>query len=64
MTLDNEFKEQTEKLVTETLELYKNPPDELSDAAREEAKVSTFTNELPPLLKGLEQSIFRNPIEC
>ena len=24
MTLDNEFKEQTEKLVTETLELYKN----------------------------------------
>tara|TARA_R110002012_G_scaffold1132_1_gene4714 strand:+ start:711 stop:3740 length:3030 start_codon:yes stop_codon:yes gene_type:complete len=46
----------------ETLELYKNPPDELSDAAREEAKVSTFTNELPPLLKGLEQSIFRNPI--
>ncbi len=46
----------------ETLELYKNPPDELSDAAREEAKVSTFTNELPPLLKSLEQSIFRNPI--
>jgi len=46
----------------ETLELYKNPPDELSDAAREEARVSTFTNELPPLLKGLEQSIFRNPI--
>ena len=24
MTLDNDFKEQTEKLVTETLELYKN----------------------------------------
>ena len=24
MTLDNEFKEQTEKLVSETLELYKN----------------------------------------
>ena len=24
MTLDNEFKEQTEKLVTDTLELYKN----------------------------------------
>ena len=24
MTLDNEFKEQTERLVTETLELYKN----------------------------------------
>jgi len=24
LTLDNEFKEQTEKLVTETLELYKN----------------------------------------
>ena len=24
MTLDNEFREQTEKLVTETLELYKN----------------------------------------
>jgi hypothetical protein len=46
----------------ETSELYKNPPDELSDAAREEARVSTFTNELPPLLKGLEQSIFRNPI--
>jgi len=46
----------------ETIDLYDNPPDDLVEAAREEARVSTFTNELPPLLKGLEQSIFRNPI--
>ena len=46
----------------ETIDLYDNPPDDLVEAAREEARVSTFTNELPPLLKGLERSIFRNPI--
>ena len=45
----------------ELKDIYENPPDDITEAAMEEARVNTFTNDLPPALASIEP-MFQHPI--